>query len=75
MARVRLMSRDGLMGLAAASRFLSVNLSTLKFWCDRSELFPDAVVQGRRRFRRETLEKFRERIEYVDGEGKIEGKG
>lgn len=66
------MSKDGLMGLAAASRLLSVNISTLKFWCDREELIPDAVIGGKRRFRRETLEKFRERIEYVDDEGEVE---
>ena len=43
MARVRLMSSDGLMGLAAASRLLKVNISTLKLWCDREELVPDAI--------------------------------
>ncbi|WP_435022333.1 MerR family transcriptional regulator [Tundrisphaera sp. TA3] len=54
--------------MAAASRLLTVNISTLKFWCDRKELKPDAIVGGKRRFRRETLEKLRERIEYVERE-------
>lgn len=65
MARVRLLSRDGCVGMAGAGRFLEVGLSTLKLWVKRGEIVPDKVVKGRKRFRRDTLEKFKERIEYV----------